>query len=128
MTYEDIPYSSGHPWYYVLGGHIPSIKEIRLEVRATAYKGYLAGEISKAFGNDAKLRSIKDDVEAALKKDISQYRQCAFQLYQYRKTAKESEPVCDAVHVSVSLKRNHIYNELAHLDYINELTPQLSLF
>ncbi|MEO9804791.1 MAG: hypothetical protein ABJF04_16160 [Reichenbachiella sp.] len=128
MTKRNISYSSGHPWYYVLGGRVLSIKEIWLDVRSSGCKGYREEEIAKSLGNDAKLRSIKENVLTTLNKDINRYRQYAFELHQYRKQASKNEPICDDVHVSISLKRNHIYNDLAHLDYIDKLTPQLSLF
>ena len=56
---EKLAYSSGHPWYYVLGGKVPSIKKIWEEAKASGYKGYLREDIANASGNISKLRQIR---------------------------------------------------------------------
>lgn len=122
MTMQNT-YNNGHPWYYVLGGKVLSIRDIWEEVNLDNRKGgYNRYEIKKAFGNSEKLRALKVKTVARLKSDISRYRQCVFELHRYRKSLTENHnPVCEDVHVSVSLKVSHIYNELANLKYIEEL-------
>lgn len=117
------PYNTGHPWYYVLGGKVLSIRNIWEEVNLDNRKGgYNRDEIKKAFGNNEKLRALKAETITRLKSDISRYRQCVLKLHKYRKSCPENHyPVCEDVHVSVSLKVSHIYNELANLKYIEEL-------
>lgn len=78
-------YDTGHPWYYVLGGKVLSIREIFNQVSISDYKGYNADEIGKALGNNSKLCLLKADTTERLKKDISVYRQSALKLHRYRK-------------------------------------------
>lgn len=118
-------YSTGHPWYYVLGGKVLSLKEILKEVNEALYKGYLETEIDKAAGNNAKLLELRTKIQSRLKDDISRYRQCALELHRYRKTLPENyKPACKDIHTSMGLKRNHIFNELANLKHIEELLSQ----
>ena len=115
-------YSSGHPWYYVLGGKVLSIKDIYNEANSSEYRGYRAEEIKKASGNNSKLRNLEAETIHRLKSDISRYRQCVFELHRYRNSLTENHNlVCEDVHMSVSLRHNHIYNEFANLKYIEEL-------
>jgi len=80
-------YNFGHPWYYVLGGRILSPKQIRAEVSAGNYQGYMAEEIN-AVDNKPEpqrseaLRSFKVKFLKDLAEDISRYRQiaCAIRL------------------------------------------------
>ena len=44
-------YNFGHPWYYVLGGEILSPKQIRADVSAGNYQGYMAEEINAVDKN-----------------------------------------------------------------------------
>jgi hypothetical protein len=118
-------YSTGHPWYYVLGGKILSLKEIWQEVDTATYKGYLEAEIDKASGNTRKLQEMKTKAIVRVKEDISRYRQCALELHRYRKALpKDWHPECDDIHTAMGLKRNHIFNEFANLKQINELLQQ----
>ena len=115
-------YSTGHPWYYVLGGKILSLKEILKEVNEAPNKGYLETEIDKASGNNAKLQELKTKALSRLSDDISRYRQCALELHRYRKTLPENyKPICKEIHTSMGLKRNHIFNEFANLKHIEDL-------
>ena len=115
-------YNTGHPWYYVLGGKVPSIKAIWKEVAHLDYKGCKEDDIKKAAGNSSKLRALKAQSFLRLKNDISSYRKYALELHRYRKShSTDDHLVCEDIHVSLSLKNNHIYNELAHLRYIEEL-------
>ena len=69
------------------------------------------------------LRQIKAQVLVGLRKDISGYRQYASWLRQYRQKHELSEtaPSCEGVHVAISLKYCHIYNDLAHLHTLDHL-------
>lgn len=124
-------YSSGHPWYYVFRGEVLSIKQIWKLVHASSYKGSNEENISRLYGNDPKLKVMKEEVLSSLSKNISRYRQLALSLHRYRLKASKNqqEPSCEDVHVGMSLKYNHIYNDLAHLTYIEkQLSGQLELF
>jgi hypothetical protein len=124
MSYEN-SYKTGHPWYYVLGGKVLTLKEIWQEADTASYRGYLESEIDKAAGNNAKLNVLKTEAIARLKEDISRYRICALELHRYRKALPENhEPVCEDIHASMGFKRNHIFNEFANLKQINELLQQ----
>lgn len=115
-------YSTGHPWYYVLGGKVLSLKEIWQEAEQTNYKGYRETEIDKANGNNTKLRTLKAETIQRLKVDISGYRKSALALHRYRKNLpKDWHPECDDIHTAMGLKRNHVFNEFANLQHIDEL-------
>ncbi|MEQ9230595.1 MAG: hypothetical protein RIF46_07915 [Cyclobacteriaceae bacterium] len=122
----NIPYHSGHPWYYVLGGKTLSVREIQKEAKESGYKGYLKDDITKIRGDNEKLRRLKSKVKDNLKKDISIYRKNVFALHQFNRVNKASitKPVCEDVHLSVSLKMSHLTNGFAHLNYIDELLSQ----
>ncbi len=118
-------YSTGHPWHYVLGGKVLSIKEIWNEANASDYRGYRRDTIKKYFGKSDKLKALKSETIINLKRDINRYRECALALHRYRnKLPKNHQPTCEGVHVAISLKKNHIYNEFSNLKYINELLYQ----
>ena len=129
MTQENT-YSKGHPWYYVLGGKIPTLKEIKQDAENSKYNGYREEEIQKCSHNNSKLRLLREQVRESLKKDISRYRQVALELHRYRKTTTEiCDPICKDIHTSMSLKYNHIFNEFANLKYIRQsLSYQPDLF
>ena len=115
-------YSTGHPWYYVLGGKVLSLKEIWQEAEQANYKGYRETEIDKANGNNTKLRRLKAETIQRLKVDVSGYRTSALALHRYRKgLPKDWHPECDDIHTAMGLKRNHVFNEFANLQHIDEL-------
>lgn len=77
-------YSAGHPWYYLLGGGVPTPKQIRAYACARAdkkgYRGYLADKIDAAHPKQEPqrseaLRQIKARVISELCNDISRYRE-----------------------------------------------------
>ena len=129
-------YSSGHPWYYKLGGEVKPPKLIMIEVRLRGYKGHMADDIEDA---DCKpepkrselLRQIRKKVMNDLKRDISQYREVARELHMHRKTYPfGSKKECsDGIHGSAALKYNHLSNDFAHLILLDELlSKQPDLF
>lgn len=133
-------YSAGHPWYYLLGGAIPTLKQIRAYACASAtkngYRGYLADEINAAHARQepkrsAALRKIKAKVIAGLCDDISRYREVVRELraYRQRNPLNESPLISADVHMSTSLKFAHIYNGFVHLNTLDALPDQqLDLF
>lgn len=125
-----IPYSAGHPWFYVLGGKVRTLKDIREVVRQRGYKGYREEDIRKA---DAKqeparshaLRIIKYASIDSLDRNISDYRRAARELHALRRHEGSAvSEKCHDAHSAVSLKHNHIYNDFAHLIWIDELLSQ----
>ena len=128
-------YSAGHPWYYVLGGDTPRIKEIRDHVASRSYRGYLAEDIETANKlpepkRTEALEALRNSANKALQEDISRYRRAAQELRAFRDLDgdKSAEPVCLDVHVALSLKFNHLFNDFAHLHYLDSLPKQLDLF
>ena len=121
-------YDTGHPWYYVLGGRVHFPKQILEAVKTKGYQGYMARDIAEADRKPEPkrteaLRQLKTQVLVELRKDVSAYRQYACWLRQYRHKHEISEaaPSCEGVHVAISLKYCHIYNDLAHLHTLEEL-------
>jgi len=124
-------YNFGHPWYYVLGGEILSPKQIRAEVSARNFQGYMAEEVN-AVDNKPEphrseaLRAFKAKFLKDLAEDISRYRQIARAIRRDR----AENPVfiepdsCDNNHTDISLKYAHIYNDFAHLNFIEYLLAQ----
>jgi hypothetical protein len=129
-------YSPGHPWHYHLGGRPLTLKQIRESVRRSGYRGYMAGDIAaidrKAEPQrSAELRRLRAHVLAELKADISRYRDVVRDLRRYRESAAEdcTAACCNDVHVAISLKHNHIYNDFGHLILLDDLlTRQGDLF
>ena len=125
-------YSPCHPWFYVLGGVPLTPKRILEDVRASKYRGYKEEDIVVANGRceprrSQELRQLRALALANLREDLSRYRRVVFQLREF--CSESAEEVCADVHVSVGLKHAHIYNEFAHLIWIDELlTYQLDLF
>jgi len=88
-------YHAGHPWYYRLGGAIPSPKQIKAEVESKNYRGYLARRIDAAAAKSEpqrseSLRALREKVLEDLRKDLSRYRECAQELRRFRR-AGDSE-------------------------------------
>lgn len=130
-------YFAGHSWYYVLGGDIPTIKQIHAYAQVRNYCGYRADDIDAANAKPEPQRTralekIRADVHQNLKADISCYREVARELRAFRRerarTALGAQPRCEAVHTSVSLKFCHIQNGFTHLKTLDALPAQLSLF
>ncbi len=125
-------YSIGHPWYYVRGGQPLTPKQILEEVREEGYRGYNRDEIALAASRCEPRRS--QDLKALrrrhldrLRFDLSGYRRAVRDLSAHRETNTELK--CYEVHVSIGLKMSHLYNEFAHLLWIDELlSQQLDLF
>lgn len=128
-------YSAGHPWCYVLGGDIPSLKQIRAYTLERGCRGYLAEEIDQAHMKSEPKRSqslskIRLSVLHSLRADISRYREVARDLRSLREACEQAEqtPRCKDIHTSMSLKFCHIMNGFAHLHTLDALPKQLDLF
>ncbi|MBL4645540.1 MAG: hypothetical protein JKY99_03665 [Rhizobiales bacterium] len=132
----DTGYSNGHPWHYVLDGDIRSPKQILADVKASGIRGYMIEDIDKASKlvepkRSAKLRQLTSQVKGRLHCDLSRYREVVLQLHRDRLCDRnaQAEPRCRDVHVSVSLKYNHICNDFAHLIYLESIDMgQMELF
>ena len=121
-------YSSGHPWYYKLGGTILKPGQIIERVKAAGYQGYMADDLQAADNKtepqrSEALRKIKQKVISDYRSDMSCYRELACQLRAIRQQEGQiSEGAgCSDLHTSISLKHNHLYNDFAHLIRIDEL-------
>ena len=128
-------YHAGHPWYYRLGGAIPSPKQIKADVESEAYRGYLAGDIDEAAAKSEpqrseSLRALREQVLEDLRKDLSRYRECAQELRRFRRAGEQDDrPLTCNVYTAISLKTSHLTNGFANLRTIDDaLTVQGDLF
>ncbi len=130
-------YRPGHPWYYKLGGVVHKPKAILAAVKDREYQGYKRDDIHQADNRQepersSTLRSLRLSALNDLQADLRTYREFARALHDYRKMDKAeqgAQPICSDIHMSMSLKYNHLYNDFAHLNFIDELlTRQLDLF
>ncbi len=125
-------YRPGHPWYYKLGGVVHKPKQILAAVKASGYRGYKLDEIEKADSKyepdrSATLRKIRESALMELKADLECYREVVRGLRAFRNVSdkdQEAQPICSDIHMSMSLKYNHLYNDFAHLVYIDDLLSQ----
>lgn len=127
-------YSAGHPWYYLLGGDIPSIKSIRACAILGKYQGCSARLIREADASaepkrTEALRCLRNRAIEDLRSDISRYRECAREMRRWRdKSQQVNEPECGGVHTAISQKFNHILNGFANLHCLDQLPKQGDLF
>jgi len=128
-------YSAGHPWYYLLGGKRPTLKQIGAYAERFEKRGYRAEEIDAAHRlpepkHTAALSKIRAEIMDGLRRDISGYRRAVRDLSAYRKNHQpEANPrICDDVHVAMSLKFSHLLNDFIHLQKLNSIPSQLDLF
>jgi hypothetical protein len=125
-------YDAGHPWYYVLGGVPLGPKQILRCVRARRHRGYLQDEIALSAARceprrSEELRKIRVSVVSSLRIDLARYLELVRALRRERRSGESFE--CSDLHTAVSLKHNHLFNDLAHLDWIDDLlSMQLDLF
>lgn len=125
----------GHPWFYVLGGKPLYPRQILEAVERAEYRGYLAREIDRTDSlceprRSTVLRSMRTKALADYRADLSRYREVARDLYLHRAKRPCVESVhCGSVHESMSLKHNHLFNDLAHLRVLAQmLDRQRDLF
>ena len=121
-------YDSGHPWYYLLSGRRLRLKEIQAEAIASTYSGYMAEDIANADRlaepkRSCALRAIRDQVCTELARDVSRYRELSVKLAKRRRAGGEHvcRGFCDDIHVGMSLKHNHLFNNFSHLARLDEL-------
>ena len=124
-------YSIGHPWYYVLGGPVPTLKQIRALAIRLEYRGYMEADILAASKKpepkrSETLRAIRRKVLEDLRRDISRYRKLARELRRYRRECPQDpeDYQCAEIHTGMSLKVAHLYNDFAHLNYLDTLPQQ----
>jgi hypothetical protein len=115
----------------VLGGETLSPKQIRAEVSTGSYQGYMAEEINTVDNKpephrSEALRAFKAKFLKDLAEDISRYRQiaCAIRRDRAENSIFIEPDSCDDNHTNISLKYAHIYNDFAHLNYIEDLLAQ----
>lgn len=128
-TLRPADYHPGHPWYYLLGGTPPLPKQIMRKVKERGYRGYRQHYIEEAAAKaeparSAALRAIRDEARRSLFANLSRYREVVHGLRTYRQNPSEQPCFCSDVHQSVSLKHNHIYNDFAHLIWLDELLSE----
>ncbi len=127
-------YGPGHPWYYVLGGHVHGPKAILSHVQQRGYKGYRAEQVEKTNAKEEPhrsevLRLMRNKALADYRQDLSCYRGLARELHYDRKINGLTADGCKSIHTNLSLKYNHLFNDLAHLFTLDEhLAVQPDLF
>ncbi|MCF8466219.1 MAG: hypothetical protein K9G33_02355 [Sneathiella sp.] len=138
MTKKLIPfggYHAGHPWYYRLGGPIPTPRQIKAEVESKDYRGYLAGDIDAAAvksepQRSETLRALREQVLGDLRRDLARYRECAQELRTFRCAEEQDDrPLTCNIYLAISLKVSHLTNDFANLRTIDDaLSVQGDLF
>ena len=129
-------YRQGHPWYYLLGGRPPSLKEIKAEAESDERGGYLADDIAQMDAmtepkRSEKLRALRYRILKSLDRDIRIFRRCVRELRIYQEEHEGDEvPNSSAeIHMSVSLKYSHLFNGFGNLHLIETcLDKQKDLF
>ncbi|QFT93378.1 hypothetical protein FIU86_11050 [Roseovarius sp. THAF9] len=128
-------YRAGHPWYYRLGGPIPTPRQIRADVESRDYRGYLADHIDTAAAKpepqrSEALRALRSRVLDEMRADLTRYRECAQELRRFRNACTEDDrPITCDVYTAISLKTAHLINAFANLRTIEEaLSKQGDLF
>lgn len=128
-------YSSGHPWYYVLGGNALYPSEIKASVDLGTYPELMVEDVLKASQmaepiRSERLRALRLKFRQALLNDLNRYLECVRELRVLRrKTLTDEKPFCEDIHQSMSFKHNHIYNDYAQLMICeNCLAQQADLF
>ena len=123
-------YQPGHPWFYKLDGKVLYPKEILENVEASGYKGYRQEDIEQEASKpephrSVALRKLRQEFLNSLKDNLREYRRYTLEL-QLMRTEKmyDNSSICSDIHVSMSLKHNHIYNDLAHLNLIDALLSE----
>jgi hypothetical protein len=128
-------YSSGHPWYYVLGGKPLFPSQIKARINLETYPDLMVEDILKASKmaepkRSERLRAIRLKTRASLSTDLNRYLECVRDLKNLRvSTPLDADPKCEDIHQSMSLKHNHIYNDYAQLMICeSHLAKQADLF
>ena len=134
---KDLPdnktgYSQSHPWYYVLGGRVLSPAEIQASVELNAYSAAISEDILKIAKRlepqrSEGLRELRGAIKQSLQRDIDIYLKFALKLKASRQYAdSNAELTCNDIHVSMSLKHNHLCYGYARLmnceDHLNQKT------
>lgn len=126
--YSYCGHSCGHPWYYLLGGPVLTVKQIKAKAEASEYRGYLENEI-RALDmrpepkRSELLRQFQEEFRTELAENISGYRKAVRELRQHRDNHPDA-PIptsCDDIHTTMSLKFAHLTNDFAHLAFLEEL-------
>lgn len=124
-------YREGHPWYYVLGGEPPKLKEIREGAVTSGYRGCREEAILRAHHKPEPkrseiLRRYRKRALEDLDRDIRIFRKCTRDLRRCQREPNDTNerPRCLDLHVAMSLKYNHLYNDFAHLNLLDELLSQ----
>tara|TARA_B100001939_G_C16943489_1_gene619246 strand:- start:132 stop:557 length:426 start_codon:yes stop_codon:yes gene_type:complete len=125
---SDTGYNAHHPWYYLQGGAILGPKSISRAAKTSGSTGYMGTDIQEAGSlpepqRSEALRHLKTKVQHAIAQDLKRYRELARELARKRRLGPEQEvPIsCTDLHTSVALKHNHLFNDFAHLNMINDL-------
>lgn len=120
-------YGSGHPWYYNLGGKVLSPKQIKESVKQSGYQGYMRSDIAAADNRaepqrSQTLREMRRKAMLDLASDLNGYRARARELAAFRSEHPEPcEPSSADIHTNISLKHNHLFNDFAHLIWLDDL-------
>lgn len=129
-------YTEGHPWYYRLGGPVPRPSQIREDARASGYRGWRERYILQMAAlpepqRSIQLRNLREEVLGEYRRDISGYRVCANALRRHRQglPPKRQRPAWEDVHTDMGLKYCHLFNDFAHLCWLDDLLArQADLF
>ena len=106
------------------------------EARASGNRGFMADQIDKSDQmpepkRSQALRKYRKQVTTELSQDARMYRVAVRDLHRYQaeQADDQQERHCQDVHVAVSLKYCHLYDDFAHLHVLNDLLEkQRNLF
>ena len=132
-------YHPSHPWYYVRGGKPLRLKTIRDNALKNHHAGFISDDIAKTARlcepkRSTMLKNFKQNILRDLQGDIALYRQLrrlyTLECSKHHPQIPPALPICQNIHVSLSLKYAHLSNHFAHLHQLKKyaITEQYSLF
>jgi len=133
-------YEPSHPWYYKLGGTVHKPKAILNSVKDSKYQGYRYDDINRADDRaepqrSSDLRLLRQEALNDLRSNLAIYRNRVCELREYHlldvegQQAHDDKSFCSDINLDMSLKYCHLYNDFAHLVFIdNLLSIQADLF
>lgn len=140
ITQNQNTYNPSHPWYYRLDGVVHKPKAILASAIKNKYQGYKRDDINQADDRaeperSSSLRLLRQEALNDFRSNLAIYRKYACELREYRlldeagQKAHDEKSFCSDIHLNMSLKYCHLYNDLAHLYLIDELLSyQADLF
>ncbi|CAE7394299.1 unnamed protein product, partial [Symbiodinium microadriaticum] len=121
-------YKPTHPWYYVLGGAIPTPRQIKSYGLVTGLPDFMLENVIAANNKpepqrSAELQLLRQKALKRLRQHLSRYRQVASALRAHRLT-ENGDPAFDEKHSDIAFKFTHTCIAFAVLQTIDKLPTQ----